>query len=303
VSAALDLREAWADVLARRPALAQTLAVYGTVFDLWADVTPPAPLDLDAEACRDRWRRGIPLVADVGPVVATEPVEALLGPLLDIVEAVRPDTAAAVDAFVAGWERGEIRPESLLPSPSGFDTLPTGTGLPPDVVAFLAVGSLRPLLEPTVGACRGHLVEAGWELGRCPFCGAPPAWGDIGEEGRLDLACHLCGGAWTFARLRCTFCGTDDARGLRRLSTEGREGGYALSTCTACRGYLKTVDRRERWNAGPALVEDWGSPHLDLAAVCDGYARPMVPLILTADARCQGAPDPPGRAWRSSSSP
>jgi hypothetical protein len=296
VAAALDLRDAWAEVLARRPALADALAVYGTVFDLWADIAVPAPLELDPDVCRERWRRGVPLVEHVRPLLVTEPVEALLGPLLDIVAAARPDAAPALDAFVAGWERGDVRPDSLLPSPSGFDTVPAGTGFQPDVVAFLAIGSLRPLLEPLFAACRAHLVDAGWALGRCPFCGAPPAWGDIGEEGRLELACHLCGGAWAFARLRCPFCGTDDARGLRRLSTEGREGGYALSTCTDCRGYMKSVDRRERWNAGPALIEDWGSPHLDLAAMREGYGRPMVPLILTGVAGRQGAPDSPGRA-------
>jgi hypothetical protein len=33
------------------------------------------------------------------------------------------------------------------------------------------------------------------------------------------------------------------------------------------------VDRRQRWNAGPPLVEDWGSPHLDVYAAREGFWR------------------------------
>ncbi|MBI2218509.1 MAG: formate dehydrogenase accessory protein FdhE [Candidatus Rokubacteria bacterium] len=279
---ALDLREAWADVLRRRAALSAALSAYGAVFDLWAEVSAlAAPLDVDADACRERWSRGVPLIAEVRPDLRTEPVEALLGPLLGVVATVRPDAAPAVEAFAAAWERGDVRPASLLPSRGGFG-VPVTTGLAPDLVGFLAIGSLRPLLEQVFAPCHEHLVHGDWSLGVCPFCGAPPAWGDIGEDGRLELACHLCGGAWAFSRLRCPFCGTDDAKELRRMTAEGPEGGYALATCTRCRAYLKSVDRRERWNAGPALVEDWGSPHFDVVALREGYARPLVPLVVTA---------------------
>ena len=49
--------------------------------------------------------------------------------------------------------------------------------------------------------------------------------------------------------------------------------GYFIEACRACHGYLKGVDRRQRWNAGSPLVEDWGSPHLDLHAAREGYWR------------------------------
>jgi hypothetical protein len=46
--------------------------------------------------------------------------------------------------------------------------------------------------------------------------------------------------------------------------------------------YLKELDRRIRWNAGSALVEDWGSPHFDMVAVNEGYWRPIASLIQLA---------------------
>lgn len=44
-------------------------------------------------------------------------------------------------------------------------------------------------------------------------------------------------------------------------------------------GYLKELDRRVRWNAGSALIEDWSSPHLDLTAHRTGYWRPIPTLV------------------------
>ena len=45
---------------------------------------------------------------------------------------------------------------------------------------------------------------------------------------------------------------------------------------------MKELDRRLRWNAGAALVEDWGSPHLDLIARRQEYWRPIPTLIQLA---------------------
>ena len=129
------------------------------------------------------------------------------------------------------------------------------------------------------GACRAHLVDGVWERGLCPFCGAPPGFADVAEDGRRRLACHTCGGAWTFARLGCPFCGNDRTVDLARLEAEAREEGYSVSVCKACRAYVKELDRRVRWNGGPALIEDWGSPHFDLVAHREGYWRPLTPPL------------------------
>lgn len=70
-----------------------------------------------------------------------------------------------------------------------------------------------------------------------------------------------------------------------RLLAEDKDEGFAINACRACRGYVKELDRRVRWNAGSALVEDWGSPHLDLIAYRQDYWRPIPTLVQLAPPR------------------
>jgi hypothetical protein len=278
----VDLRDAWADLLRRRPALAGTLSVYERVLEQWS--TAPAvtlPLGWTAEECRTRWSRGVPLIAEASPTLDVAATEESLSQVLELVAGVRPDTAPGLQRFAEAWDRRDLTPASLFPARGRIGTLDDALALEADVVAFLAVGSLRPALDHYFSACREHLSDHDWVLGVCPFCGAPPGFSDVADDGRRRLACHLCGAAWIFTRLRCPFCGNEDTKDLGRLDFEApADQGYFISTCTQCRAYLKEVDRRVRWNAGPALVEDWGSPHFDLAAAGAGYWRPAAPVIL-----------------------
>ncbi len=280
-----DLRAAWADLLARRAALAPTLVVWGEVVALWArEEATVASLARDAAASRATWDEGRPLVAVAPPALVLDDVERYLGPAIDLLLSLRGDLAEPAQRFAQAWDRGALTPHDLLPARGRVGAVPEGIGLDADGVAFLACVALRPFLEPYFAECRGHLEDVPWELGICPFCGAPPGFGDLIEDGRRRLACHLCGGGWIFSRLRCPLCGTDDARRLSRLEPSEGDEGYFLSVCGECRGYVKELDRRVRWNGGPSIVEDWGSPHLDLAAHRAGYWRPLPSLIQLAGA-------------------
>jgi len=144
--------------------------------------------------------------------------------------------------------------------------------MPAHIVGFLAHAGLRPALETFFSRVR-VMPEGIWERGFCPWCGGLPSYGDLLEDGRRRLSCHLCGGAWTAPRLRCPFCQAWQSGDMVRLVAEGAEEGYFVEACLACRGYLKGVDRRERWNAVSPLVEDWASPHVDYYAAREGYWR------------------------------
>lgn len=188
---------------------------------------------------------------------------------------------AAVGRFAEAWDAGDIGPAALLPGQGriGAPRLEESVGVPRDVVSFLACGTLRPVLGGYFEACRPHLTDTAWALGVCPFCGAPPGFADVTESGQRRLACHMCGGGWVLPRLRCPFCGHQTAKNLVRLEAEEREEGYFISACTQCHAYVKELDRRVRWNAGSALIEDWGSPHLDLVAARASYWRPLPSLV------------------------
>jgi formate dehydrogenase maturation protein FdhE len=204
-------------------------------------------------------------------------VEFALGPALDVLAALAEDPRE----FAEAWDREEIGPGALLPERGriGSVEVQARVQLSQDALAFLAVAGLRPALAAYFAECREHVRDGEWSLGVCPCCGAPPGFADLVEDGRRRLACHLCGTSWTFARLECPLCGARDARDVVRLVAEAADEGYAITACRACRGYVKELDRRVRWNAGGALVEDWGSPHLDLIAHRQEYWRPIPTLV------------------------
>ena len=176
----------------------------------------------------------------------------------------------AVHRIVANegtWDTGDIGPMTLLPS----DGRPGGAliercHLTQAAAAFLAVAGLRPLLTAWFAGCQAIVDDGYWDAGLCPCCGALPGCAELLEDGKRRLACHLCDTRWTFSRLICPLCGNRHSDDFVRLIAEGADEGYAITACGACRGYVKEIDRRARWNAGSAIVEDWGSPHLDLIA-------------------------------------
>lgn len=276
------LLDEWNELLERRPTFRELLAPYGKILDAWAQWSGDrvAPLQWSVEDCRERWGRGAPLLAAAALSIPPEEMEDLLAPAIELLVTIgTEDTALA--RFVEAWDRGDVGPAVLFPEKGriGSAAAQERSGLSQEFVAFLAHASLRPVLESYFADCRPHLTESAWNLGVCPFCGSPPGFAELLEGGQRRLACHLCGAGWTFPRLQCTYCGSRNAKDLAVLRAEEKEEGYSISICKVCQGYMKEVDRRLRWNAGSALVEDWGSPHLDLIAHRAGYWRALPTLI------------------------
>lgn len=281
--AGVDLREAWDDLLRRRPTLAETLAPYTPIVEAWGREARVTPLAWSAGQCAALWERGVPLLAEATIALDAAEMETWLAPAMDAVATLRPHEAPALQRFAEAWDAGHLRPASLFPAQGRVGVVSGEIGLDAGVVAFLAAAALRPPLERAFSACREHPRDGVWELGVCPFCGGPPVFGDLIEDGRRRLACAVCGGDWIFARMRCPFCGETETKNLVRLEAgDAKEQGYIVSACRRCQGYLKELDRRVRWNGGPAAVEDWGSPHLDLVATRAGYWRPAPTLIQLA---------------------
>jgi FdhE protein len=174
-----------------------------------------------------------------------------------------------------------VAPAALFPGPGRLASieLQTATGLSQASLGFLAYASLRPIFEAYFVRCGPYVGAGTWELSVCPLCGAPPGFADIGEGGQRLLACHACGSRWPFSRLTCPHCGSRRPEEVSRLQAEDKDEGYVIAACASCHGYLKELDRRLRFNAGSALVEDWGSPHLDLVAQRKAYWRAVPTLV------------------------
>lgn len=278
----------WEELLQRRAAFRETLKPLSPILAAWA-AWPPGrivPLRWIAESWCACWAKGVPLLAEAPPRFQRENLDEVLGPALDLLAGFGEDLTPLRE-FAEGWDRGEIEPSALLPERGriGAVEIQERCHLSQDALALLAAVGLRPALEAYFAECRPHIEGSGWDLGICPCCGAPPGFADLLEDGRRQLVCHLCGSAWIFGRLVCPFCGNRTAKDFVRLLAEDKDEGFAINACRACRGYVKELDRRVRWNAGSALVEDWGSPHLDLIAYRQDYWRPIPTLVQLAPPR------------------
>lgn len=269
------LRAEWEELLGRRSAMRESLAFWTPILEGWMawERGGLSPLSWRPEECRERWERGVPLLAETQPDIPREALEGLLGPMIERLAAAGSEETPALQRFAEAWDAGEIGPSDLFPGSGkeGPAALQERLGMEASRIALLAHAGLRPALESYFEGVRA-LPDGVWTPGLCPWCGGLPAYGDIVEDGRRRLSCHLCGGAWIGPRLRCPFCEIWQGD-LMRLLAEEMEDGYFIEACRTCHGYLKGVDRRQRRNAGSPLVEDWGSPHLDVSATRQGYWR------------------------------
>ena len=279
MDAAAALSSEWEDLLARRPAFRESLSLYGAVLVAWGRWSSEGSpvLRWRPEQCRERWERGVSLIVEALPAFNREALEPLFAPLIEELAALGEEEAEALSRFAAAWDEGRLSPLDLLP---GLQTEGgEAFGISANLLRLVTYLGLRPPLEAYFAEVRPVFSADFWEAGSCPFCAGAPSFGDIGEDGKRWLSCALCGGRWPIGRLRCPFCGNGDAKTLTRLAAEDKEEGYLIEACDLCRGYLKGVDRRVRWNAASALIEDWGTPHLDLIARRRGYWRATPSLI------------------------
>src|SRR5262245_7134004 len=194
----------WEAVRERRPALREALGFWTPILEGWArcKVVSPEPLEWSDDACRRSWEEGRPLLRDARPAIDREMAEALLGPVMERLSAHGAEAALAFHRFAEAWDRGEIGPDSLFPclEPSPVITLEARFGLGRRLGAFLPLAAMRPALETWFERTRS-VPDGVWARGICPWCGGFASYGDLGEDGRRRLSCHVCGGAWAAPRL------------------------------------------------------------------------------------------------------
>jgi FdhE protein len=140
-----------------------------------------------------------------------------------------------------------------------------------DVLQFLLQTVLSPFFENQAGFYRDLVDSDSWRHGKCPICGSEPAIARLaGDDGRRILACSLCNTEWTFDRLRCPFCESEEQPSLRHF-TVNDDKAYRVDCCNKCRRYLKVVDERVSGHPTSLPVENIITSHLDVLAREQGY--------------------------------
>jgi FdhE protein len=146
-----------------------------------------------------------------------------------------------------------------------------------DAGALQAVAAL--VAVPFLHACRHHWtssISESWVEGYCPVCGAWPAFAEVrGIERSRCFRCGRCGGAWHSRLLHCPYCTLHDHDELVSLVPE-REGSHSvIDACKRCLGYVKTFTRLQACPPDTVMLEDLTSVDLDIAALEQGFARPI----------------------------
>jgi len=280
----------WHAIRAARPDLDPALALQRRllthVLDLVAvlDGGRLPRLSLPPKYLAAKLTRGVPVFA--GEPIPL-PVPALAPALFRLCDALAEggagDAATHIREAIAS---GNIEPGSLLSASLHRDqgALRTGAvhrGLSPDLmwlVAELAVSpfvhALQRLVFGHVGAGELQAALDGWNLGYCPACGSWPAVAEV-VGGHRTLRCSFCSSGWELTTYACIYCAESGDPFVTAAPDEERKD-RRVEVCSACGGYLKTVDIHELSPFPLLSISDIETTDLDVAAMEHGYSRPRL---------------------------
>jgi FdhE protein len=92
-------------------------------------------------------------------------------------------------------------------------------------------------------------------------------------DGRRVLRCSFCAAGWELRSYACIYCGEDGERFVTAAPDEERKD-RRVEVCSACGGYLKTIDVGELSPFPLLAIADLETMELDVAAMARGYGRP-----------------------------
>lgn len=148
-----------------------------------------------------------------------------------------------------------------------------------DAEAFQAVIALLGI--PFLQACNrrwGSPLTESFGEGHCPICGSWPALAEMrGIERSRYLRCGRCGSEWHAQILQCVYCGTNDHQHLASLVPENAISGGSIEGCRRCHTYLKVFTRLQGSPPAEVILQDLATVDFDVAALEQGYSRPIRP--------------------------
>jgi FdhE protein len=235
------------------------------------------------------------------PVLAGEPIPLPVAALADTLmklcdELAEGGAGEAAEHIRTVVENGTMDAGSLLGASLSRDqnAIRTGAahrGLAADLVwlvAELTVGPFayvlqRTLLGPAVSDrhppaddSRDPVATAldGWDHGYCPACGSWPAMAEV-VDGHRVLRCSFCAAAWELKSYACVYCREEGEPFVTAAPDEERKD-RRVEVCSACGGYLKTVDTFALSPFPLLSIGDLETMDLDMAAMEHGYQRPSL---------------------------
>jgi len=148
----------------------------------------------------------------------------------------------------------------------------------PNVLPFFLEETIHPIFEVHASFLKDRPELKGWVYGYCPICGMQPIVGIIkGEDGKKYLICGSCDSKWSFPRIKCPCCGTNDPIQLSYLTSK-EDSRHRIEICDNCQNYLKVIDLRPTGQDIFANIENLLTLHLDIIARKKGYTNKHSPF-------------------------
>jgi len=163
------------------------------------------------------------------------------------------------------WDMSELIKQVLKSETARFISACRVYNIDPQSVKLLLRLSVRPSLRKTSQIMSKKMDLMMWSFGYCPVCGSAPLLAQFGNEGESRrLYCSFCETLWTYPRMRCPFCASENQDGLSYWYAESEEG-IRLDLCSHCQQRLKTIDARYPAGMVVPVLDDLVTSHLEMA--------------------------------------
>ena len=280
----------WRVIGETRPDLAPALALQRALLTLVVDLAAVVDngrlprLSLPPKYLAAKLARGVPMLA--GEPVPV-PTRVLLPTLLKLCDALAEGGAGAAATHIRdAVDNGSVEPGSLFTASLARNQAAVRTGashrgLAPDLVWLVAELAVSPFVHALQRALLGNAVGDelraaldGWHHGHCPACGSWPAVAEV-VAGHRTLRCSFCASAWELPSYACIYCGEKGEKFVTAAPNADRPD-RRIEVCSACGGYLKTIDLPELSPFPLLSISDIETTDLDVSAMEHGYGRPAL---------------------------
>lgn len=279
----------WDAILASRPDLEPAVALQRQIIAIVVDLAEQIDagrlprLSLPPKYLAAKLTRGVPALAGEPIPVPTAVLRPTLLRLCDALSA--GGAGEAADHIQALVTEGRLEAGSLFAASLARDqqVIRSGAmhrGVSPDLlwlVGELAVSPFAHALQRALFASDEPALAAAlakWSHGYCPACGSWPALAEAASSHRV-LRCSFCAAAWELDVYACIYCGEDGEPFVTAAPDTDRKD-RRVEACNGCGGYLKTVDVPALSSFPLLAIADLETMDLDVAAMEQGYARPML---------------------------
>lgn len=264
--------------------LRKDLPQLATIFDAFEPVLmEQAALKAEIPSCsREGWQpdpdpfgQGVPVLAKDDFLVSDEWLKKAAVQLIPALDKGFPRISGQLSVIKNAIDEGKVGPGLCLSAMSeGCDTslesAASNLGIEPGIVRLVFACLLKPFAEKLAESLKPLPDNLVWNKGYCPVCGSWPELSFLeGKEGRRWLKCSFCAYEWSFVRIRCPFCETEDQDKMEMIFSEDRSFERA-ELCYECMKYVVSVDVRERVNV-VLEVAPLGLVYLDVLAQEKGF--------------------------------